>query len=119
MVSGCGCNFQTPQERKKNSSTRFVFWNALSEPEAWMNIDGRDTKLRLVSSKDPRGREKKGSRSSRRYKAGDTIVQIDRIATQVCGPKDEGCEVTLYDGTIRVTKGSRKQTIKVSGDCGC
>lgn len=91
----------------------------LEEQNAWMNIDGRDIKLRKVRSIDPRGKERKGSRSSRKYTAGDVDVLIERVTTGVCAPNDESCESTEYSATITVTKGSRRQIIKVTGGCGC
>jgi hypothetical protein len=119
VVDGCGCYFQFPAEEKKQQSNRYILMADIDEDDAWMNIDGRDVKLRLIKRTNPAGKERKGSRSSRKYTAKGITVQVDRIATSVCAPSDESCEFTGYSATITVTKGNRKQVVKTSGGCGC
>lgn len=84
-----------------------------------MNIEGRDVKLTLARKMDPRGRERVGSRSTRRYLADDISVEATYIATKVCKRDDESCESTYYSATLVVKKGARVQVVKAVGGCGC
>jgi eukaryotic-like serine/threonine-protein kinase len=118
VVDGCGCYFNPAAEQEPNS-TRYVFLADMDEENAWMNIDAKDVKLRLVGRTDAPGDLKVGSRFSRRYAAGQVTVSVESVVTRVCPPDDEGCEVTDYGSTIVVTKDNRTQTIKASGGCGC
>lgn len=121
VVEGCGCYFQFPSESRKRNSNRFVFWSE-SEQEALMNIDGRDTKLKLVNSTNPPQEVKVGSRSSDTYTTSDgkITIRFDKVVTQMCKPGDEDCEFTAEDATITTFKGGRRgQAIKVTGGCGC
>jgi hypothetical protein len=120
VVTGCGCYFQlrgTPLQ-----SERYVFLASIEEEgekTAWMNIGGRDVKLTRTRNMDSKGRLRVGSRSTRRYIAGDISVDVTYIATRVCKRDDENCESTDYDATFVVKKGQRSQVVKAVGGCGC
>jgi hypothetical protein len=61
-----------------------------------------------------------GDKYRRIYRAGDIMVYLDYVVTEVCGPKSvKFCEWEEADGTITIQRGKRKQTIKVKGGCGC
>ncbi len=120
VADGCGCYFQsrgTPQ-----NAQRYLFFSSIAEDAektAWMNIEGRDVKLRLARKRDPKERERVGSRLTRRYVADDISVEATYIATRVCKRDDESCEVTDYSATLVVRKGARSQVVKALGGCGC
>ena len=119
VIDGCGCYLQFPAEGQKRFE-KYVFMADIDEKEAWMNIEGRDVKLRLVDSiRDANRRVKVGDRSSRTYRAGDITVRVAYVVTRVCKPDDESCESTDYDATISVTKGDRRGQVKARGSCGC
>jgi hypothetical protein len=115
---GCGCYFKfrgTPRRVE-----RYMFFLSIEGDQelAWMNIGGRDVKLRLVTGLN-RKRERVGSRRRETYASGDITVTATYVATQVCARNDENCESTGYDVTFLVKKGTRSQVVKASGYCGC
>jgi hypothetical protein len=119
VVEGCGCYFQLPAEHRKKRSDKYVFMEEIGDEGAWMNIDGRDMKLKLIgSTKGWVGGV--GTRSHERFRASGIAVRVDFVVTGVCRPDDESCESTDYDATFTVTKAGRKRTIiKAKGICGC
>jgi hypothetical protein len=119
IADGCGCYFQyrgTPKNEQY-----YLFFSSIEDAEkaAWMNIEGRDVKLKLTRKRDPTGRMRVGSKSTRRYVAGDISVEATYIATKVCERDDEACESTDYSATFAVRKGIRVQVVKAVGGCGC
>jgi hypothetical protein len=114
LVSGCGCSFHFPSD----SQMRTVFGSNMDESHAWMNINGRDVKLRLIRSTHPRN-ERVGSRTSETYQALSIKVSAVLVTTRMCGPLEEDCEVTNYEATFTVTKGKHKKTLRLIGGCGC
>lgn len=120
VVEGCGCSFQTAVEAKKRNSQKFLFLSELGTNEGWMNINGKDTKLRLVKTTEkPNRRAKVGDRFYEEYRATGIKVRLDYLTKRVCPPRDESCEVINYDVTITVTKGKDSKIIKTGGSCGC
>lgn len=118
VLDGCGCYFSYPPEDRWRFP-RYVFSSDFHEENAWMNIDGQDIKLKLRQSTRPKGKEKIGSRLTRTYVASGIKVSVLYITTRLCQPGDENCESIDYNATITVTKGGRKQTVKLKGGCGC
>lgn len=120
-VDGCSCGFQTAVEAGKTDSQKFLFLSELGSREGWMNINGKDTKFKLVkTTENTRRRARVGDRFYEEY--SDTAgvkVRIDYTTKWVCPPGDESCEVTNYDVTITVTKGKTSKTVKAKGSCGC
>lgn len=123
-TGGCGCYFKTPKAAQK------ARWQAVGPyifvedgEETLVNIDGKDVELQLVKSDenpDPNYKDKVGDKYRRVYRAGDIMVYLDYVVTEVCGPKsDKFCEWEEADGTITIQRGKRKQIIKVKGGCGC
>jgi hypothetical protein len=117
VLQDCGCYFGLPGEEKKKLP-KWIFLADLSEGSAWMNIDGRDVKLRLTRLAGP-GRAGVGNRLTRTYVAAGIKVSVLYITTRVCRPDDEQCESTDYNATFTVIKGQRKQILKLKGGCGC
>jgi hypothetical protein len=116
LVDGAGCSLQLPADYKKHNE-RYILLSD-SENNAVMNIDGKDTNLKLVSQGEPKGDLKRGDRFTSYYGTKGTKVQVDFLVTRVCDPNDESCEVTYYDATITVSRGINKQGLKVKGLCG-
>lgn len=120
VVEGCGCGFQTAAEARKRNSKKFLFLSELGTTENWMNINGKDTRLKFVkTSENTRRRAKVGDRFYEEYSAPGIKVRIDYVTKWLCPPRDESCEVTKYDVTITVTKGKTSQVVKATGSCGC
>src|SRR5436190_18938963 len=117
LVDGCGCYLRTPAENLKKNSKRFVFMSGLENEPAYVNIAGKDVKLKQVSSTEPK-EAKKGGRFSKTYSAPGLKVQLDFLTTKVCGPHDEECEVTDYEATLNAQQGSDSQSVKLAGECG-
>lgn len=119
VVDGCSCSFQFPADWSDKKSFKPIFLSEIEGPPAYMNIDGQDVKMTRVGPEPTHAELKKGTRFTKNYRAQDTKVIVEFTATWLCPPKDESCEVTHYDGTLSVLKGSRKETVKAKGDCGC
>jgi hypothetical protein len=119
VADSCGCYFRLAGEDR--NSERYVFFEDASEKAPLMNIDGRNVKLKLLSSIEPAGGvSRRGERFSRNYAAGNVRVRMYFVASSVCpGPYDPECLGNRYDVTLVVTKGTRRQTIKALGGCGC
>lgn len=115
---GCGCGFSFPSDSRKGLSP-LIFSSDIDEETAVMNIDGVDMELRLARSTEQKGKERIGSRSTRTYVAAGVRAFAVYVTTRMCKPNDEDCEATDYDATMTVTKGRRKQTIRLKGACGC
>src|SRR5882672_3935760 len=121
LVEGCGCEFQsTSREGHRNGP--YVLLSGLQET-AWVNINGRDTKLKLVKTiQRPRNEkrvDRKGDKTVEEYEGGGVRATISRTVTRPCPANDESCEYVGMVGIIRVSIGSRKQQIKIVGGCGC
>ncbi len=99
------------------SAERYIFLSD-DEGHAIVNLDGRDTKLNLVRSKEPEEEPRKGDRSSYWYKGDVIVVRVDYVVTGLCPADDESCEVVYYRATIVVEKRSVKQTLAAQGICG-
>jgi hypothetical protein len=116
-VDGCGCSFQTPTEAKKKNSTKYLFSSGLeTSSPAFMNIDGKDVRLKRVKSTEKVYKKPKvGDRFYEVYQAKGLKVRIDYVDT-TSRLRDEGRD---YNLTITVTKGKQKKVITAKGGCGC
>lgn len=119
VADKCGCYFRSADEEER--SERYVFFEDAIEGAPLMNIGGRNVRLRLISSTEPPGGvRRKGERFSRRYTARGINVRMELVATSVCpGPYNPECVANSFDVTLTTTKGSRRQTIRAVGGCGC
>ncbi len=119
-VDGCSCYLESRQNAKNSNAIRFIFSAELDEKEAYIKLDGKKIKLKLVSKVDYKGKPRVGKKSSRKYVAGGVIVVVEYVVTSVCDPQDESCEFTGHSGTLTVIKDSRIQKMtKLTGGCGC
>lgn len=103
------------------SRERYIFFSSIEDDDktAWMDVDGKDIKLKLVKSSESKRRERVGTRSSMTYAAGDLTVSITLVATRVSKPNDENCESTDYKATFRLKRGTERRVIGAVGWCGC
>lgn len=121
VADGCGCYFQFRDSPR--DSQQHLFFSSIdeeAEKTAWMNIEGRDVKLALATKTSPKGKERIGSRLTRRY-VGEKQIVVDAtyITTRVCKPNEESCESTQYVATFTVRKGKKRQVVRAVGSCGC
>lgn len=108
ISDGCGCNYTVKDDR-----SRTIYSDDFSG-NVWMNIDGRDMKLKRVSEVSvPKGEVRRGQRTTTTYAAQGTKVRVETVVGTDYG---EGHD---YTGTITVTKGSVRQTVRIVGSCGC
>ena len=121
IPDGCGCYFQFVGPKHGGSEDYMFFASVEEEAEkvGWVNIDGRDMKLSLVSKTDPKGNERVGSRSTRKYVGPGIVLEATYVATRVCRRNDENCESTDYAATFKIAVQGEVQVIKASGGCGC
>ncbi len=110
VFHGSGCYFG-----KNLKSSRFIFLSDLEGvgKNAWMNIDGKDVRLRLIFNNSPK-KERIGSRFMRRYVANGIKVETIFLATSAC----DDCEFGNYRATFVVHRGRRMVRVKAVGECG-
>lgn len=78
-----------------------------------MNIDGKVVQLRRIKD-TTRYKGKKGDRYFQTYQSGGLTVKVECVATGFGDMHAVDC-----DSTITVTKGTKKQSVKANGSCGC
>lgn len=110
VADGCGCWYQPT-----NDSSRTIFSSDFET--IWMNIDGEDVKLNLVSSTlSSKVAVRKGQRNISIYNAPGITVRIESVVTKTASDNYEGSD---YAGTITVNKAGGQQTVSFTGFCGC
>jgi hypothetical protein len=102
-AGGCGCYFGLKRTSDFDES---VFSNDCEGVRAWMNIDAQEVELRRVGASRKYGDL---------YRVGDISVRIRTWMTK--GPENEESEVAERAGTITITKGTRRKTVRVVGEC--
>jgi hypothetical protein len=108
----CGCYF--------SADGKYQNYNFLANMEgnkggrAYININGRDTALKFVSSTEGNKPLRKGRSFVEIYRSGNITARVTYVVTI---PKRD--ELTKYTATIVVTKGNNRKTFKAVGSCGC
>lgn len=120
---GCGYFFSFAEQSVKSPNLMF-YSSAGDETDTWMNIDGEDVQLKLVSRTDPakrnaRGAELVGSRTTEKYAARNITVEIILRVAWRCPKSDENCESIGYDAIFKVRKGALRQILRAKGISGC
>lgn len=112
---GCGCSFWNEKEEPifDDPKTHKYILLGNYEKQAWMNIEDKIVELRLVKD-TTKYQGKKGDRYFQTYRANNIMVKVDCVAD---GFGDT--HAVFCDATITVTKGTRRQTVKAIGSCGC
>jgi hypothetical protein len=113
IADGCGWSAAI-----KSQNDPLIFFAELNDAVVRMNIAGIDVDLHVISES---GRlEKRGDVLRKVYTADGIEVIGTYTVTWDCSQSDnEDCEVTDYDVTFEVKKGSETQVIKAVGDVGC
>lgn len=108
VVDGCGCiYFLTTNPSNAIFSDDF-------DDHVWMNIDGVDVQLTLVSEiATPPGRARRGQRTTTKYSGPGLTVVIESVQGKRYADNND------RNGTITATKGRRTQRVRFKGSCGC
>ena len=113
---GCGCSMsRNASEARK---LKFILVTPMDDA-TYIQLNDKRLTLRLVAESKRRRRERVGDRSWETYSDGDVTVRVDYVVTRVCGPREEGCEVTNYRATMTVSRGKQRIVVKGIADCGC
>ena len=112
-----GCSWSVSSNRIGKG---FIFLAEYDQSRVLMNIGGKDTELKRIST---RGHLRSlGSVATAVYRSKKgAVVYATYQATWLC-PKDdtsESCEVTRFTATYEISTGTRHQTINATGDVGC
>ncbi len=108
ISDGCGCTYTFKDDRNR------TIYSDDFDQNVWMNIDGRDVKVKKVSEVSvPKGEVRKGQRTTATYIVPGLKIKVESVVGKDYG---EGHD---YSGTITVTKGSLQQTVRIVGSCGC
>jgi hypothetical protein len=112
----CGFYFQFPG-REEAASGKYVFISQMNGEDAWMNLNRRDTRLKLISI-SPYPKERIGARRRINYYAeGGYKV---RVETSVTGVSDENnYEPTRFKVTLTINRGRGKRMVRAVGYSGC
>jgi hypothetical protein len=113
---GCGCSLSRNSVEARK--LKFLVVSPMDDA-TYIKLNGEKIKMHLVASSKRRTRERVGDRSWEKYAAGNVTMRIDYVVTRVCGPKEEGCEVTNYRAVLTVSRGAQTVVVKGIADCGC
>jgi hypothetical protein len=114
FLEGAGCSLWLQSESV--STGRYIFLSDF-EGHARMNIDGRDTAIRLVRTQGS-SLFRVGRHSASWYRGDSVEVRVNYLVAAICAPGEESCEVTSYNATIIVSLGRSKKSIVTKGICG-
>lgn len=110
MMTGCGNSyFHLPHPAA--SDTSLIFIAPGDGNFAWMNLDGRDTRVSLVRATTWYEREA-GVRWRRDYRAGATLITTVYVMDE--SDADEPIRMT-----ITITRGRAARTVRVVGSADC
>ena len=113
---GCGCSFS--YNLTEFWKDKHLFVSPMDEA-TFINVDGKDVELRLVTQSKENRDEKVGDRSWQTYVAGEIKVRVDYTVTKICDPNDENCEVTYYRAKLTVMRGKQRRVVNGVALCGC
>ncbi|MEZ5344401.1 MAG: hypothetical protein R2681_02495 [Pyrinomonadaceae bacterium] len=118
--SGCGCSGITLKEAKKKGEKRLFYWSEFKqnpdEETVFINIDGKDTELKLLVKGERPEVLKVGDRFSDEYSIKGTKLVLDYTVTKL--PCEE-CEGTDYYVTATIIGEFSGKVVSLSGSCGC
>ena len=113
---GCGCSMSRNVREERDMKFILV---APMDDATYIQLNGKNIKLRLVAESKRRRIERVGDRAWETYAAEDVTVRVDYMVTRVCGPREEDCEVTNYRATMTITRGNQRLVVKGLASCGC
>ena len=111
VLDGCACRLSAHKTNR-----RYIFISTIDGTKAWMNIAGQVSELTLARTAESDSIQQGIVRI---YKGGTVIVRITikRIQlTKSPRPETDGYPIRA---TVNVKMGSRTETAKISGWCGC
>ncbi|MGH9943658.1 MAG: hypothetical protein ACRD9R_15030 [Pyrinomonadaceae bacterium] len=111
----CGFYFSFPDEERA-SVGKYVFISQVDGEDAWMNLNNRDTPLKLIRI-SPYPKERIGARRRSDYFAGGFAVRVETIVTRLSD--ENNYEPTRFKVGITVSKGTRKKVVSAVGYAGC
>ena len=111
-MSGCANFYVTPARRDSSSSAAYIFLCAADGTNAWMNLDGRDTRLRLIKTWTSQEADPMDRTYYSTYRAGATHIEVTSKPDH--SRSDGESAVTI---TLRVGKSQRVVRGLGSSDC--
>jgi hypothetical protein len=115
---GCDCKLQSVKAARRNLGRNYLLQSDLGATLAWMNIDGKDIRLKLVYASSATNGVLLGSRSYKKFSSRGISVLIRYVVNAVCAEENPDCDEVGHIATISVNKNGRRQTIKAIGMCG-
>jgi hypothetical protein len=111
-IDGCAWSASAP-----TVGPGFVFLGEIDDSRSLMNIGGSDVDLALTSEHG--SLKKVGDVLERTFKADGMLVKAKYRVTWTCPKGDNSCEVTRFTVSFNVSKRSKQQTVRATGDVGC
>ncbi|HEU4387236.1 MAG TPA: hypothetical protein VFV34_05525 [Blastocatellia bacterium] len=113
LTTGCPNYYFFFPEKAGSTSAMYVFLSRERGEDAWMNLDGNDTRLKLLKAERPR---KVGAETEERYlyRAGPT-----EIGVQIKHSKGEQYEEFPLKMIITLRKGVLSRRIRAIGFADC
>ena len=119
--SGCSCSGWKPKGKKSGGNGKPLFWSKFkqnAENEAlFMNLDGKDTELKLLTKGKRPEKEKIGDKFTDEYLAENGTKVILEYTTKKL-PCEE-CEGTDYKVIATVVGEYNGKVLTLNGSCGC
>jgi len=104
MMTGCGNLYFYKLADAKSTSANYVFLARGDGRDAWMNINGRDVRLRRIK---PGARDRKAQRYSYRFGQTRISVVIEEPKTQAEIESDNPYKMTIIlrsNGSVRTVR---------------
>ena len=110
-MTGCGNLYVHKASEKELSDTNYVFLSRGDGSDAWMNLNGRDVRLRQI--KFSRGKQK----SPRAYRYGRTLITVtieDFAPNDAAGESDP-----MFKMKITLRRGRARKVVHAAGSADC
>ena len=98
LMSGCGNSYFHRSTDARNSAAAYVFLCGPDGDNAWMNLNGRDTRLKLVFSKAIDESHGPASRWHSEYVAGSTRITIETSRRESDDDFTLAAKISIGDG---------------------
>lgn len=114
LMTGCANLYVYPARRTRSSDGAYVFLAHGDGSNAWMNLGGRDVRLRQIRSATPEGRKTRGYY----YRLGKLRVSvlIEKFKPE-SAPVDEGDH--MFKVKITLWRGRLVRIVRAVGDSDC
>ena len=111
LMTGCGNLYFHQRGKAQPTDADFVFLARGDGSNAWMNLNGRDVRLRQIKT---RSAKHKPGPYSYRYGNWQITVAIEDLTTKAPGEADP-----MYQMKITLRKGRSVRVIHAAGDSDC